>query len=177
MINNDFNTILELLQAFPDEQTCIDQLEALRWPNGAVVSPFDPSSKVYNCAGNKYRCKETGKYFNVKTGALFDNTKVKLQKWVLAIWLVTSHKKDISSVQLSKDIGVTQKTAWFMLQRIRSCFGFDNENELSNEVEVDETYVSGKIRTSTKTSARQEHKVAVLAIKRLYLAWSSAAAN
>jgi len=150
MINDDFNTILELLQAFPDEQTCIDHLEALRWPNGNVVSPFDASSKVYKCAGNRYRCKETGKYFNVKTGALFDNTKVKLQKWFLAIWLVTSHKKGISSVQLSKDIGVTQKTAWFMLQRIRNCFGFDNENELSNEVEVDETYIGGKNKNKHK---------------------------
>ncbi len=144
MMKNDFNTILELLQAFPDEQACIDHLVSLRWPDGDVSSPFDSSSKVYDCAGNKYRCKETGKYFNVKTGALFDNTKIKLQKWFLAIWLVTSHKKGISSVQLSKDIGVTQKSAWFMLRRIRNCFGFDNDNEMSNEVEVDETYIGGK---------------------------------
>ena len=143
MINKDFNTILELIQAFPDEQACIDHLEELRW-NGNVVSPFDPNSKVYNCKGNRYRCKETGKYFNVKTGTLFDNTKVKLQKWFLAIWLVTSHKKGISSVQLSKDIGVTQKTAWFMLHRIRACFGIDNDAPLDGEVEIDETYVGGK---------------------------------
>jgi len=143
MINTDFNTILELLNAFPDEQSCIDHLEGLRW-NGIVISPFDSSSKVYKCANNRYRCKESGKYFNVKTATLFDNTKVKLQKWFLAIWLVTSHKKGISSIQLSKDIGVTQKTAWFMLQRIRNCFGFDNNNDLSNEVEVDETYIGGK---------------------------------
>lgn len=126
MINNDFNTILELLQEFPDEQTCIEHLESLRWPHGNVVSPFDANSKVYKCAGNRYRCKTTKKYFNVKTSTLFDNTKIALQKWFLAIWLVTSHKKGISSVQLSKDIGVTQKSAWFMLQRIRNCFGFDN---------------------------------------------------
>lgn len=144
MINKDFNTLLELLQAFPDEQTCIDHLESLRWPDRDVVSPFDADSKVYKCAGNKYRCKETGKYFNVKTAALFDNTKIALQKWFLAIWLVTSHKNGITSVQLSKDIGVTQKSAWFMLQRIRSCFRLDNENEISNEVEVDETYIGGK---------------------------------
>ena len=144
MIKTDFNTILELLTAFPDQQACIDHLTALRWQDGVVVSPFEKSSKVYKCANNRYRCKATGKYFNVKTGTLFDNTKVKLQKWFLAIWLVTSHKKGISSVQLSKDIGVTQKTAWFMLQRIRNCFGFDNENMLDNEVEVDETYVGGK---------------------------------
>lgn len=139
MINKKFNTILDLINAFPDEQSCIDYLEQLRW-NGNIISPFDSNSKVYKCANNKYRCKETVKYFNVKTQTLFDNSKVKLQKWFLAIWLVTSHKKGISSIQLSKDIGVTQKTAWFMLQRIRNCFAFDNNNDLSNTVEVDETY-------------------------------------
>ena len=144
MINTEFNTILDLLKAFPDEQSCIDHLESLRWINGNVISPFAPSSKVYKCANNRYRCKDTCKYFNVKTSTLFDNSKIELQKWFLAIWLVTSHKKGISSIQLSKDIGVTQKTAWFMLQRIRNCFGFDNDNDLSNEVEVDETYVGGK---------------------------------
>jgi transposase-like protein len=143
MIKTNFNTILDLVNTFPDEQSCVDHLEGLRW-NGFIISPFDKNSKVYKCANNRYRCKETGKYFNVKTGTLFDNTKVKLQKWFLAIWLVTSHKKGISSIQLSKDIGVTQKTAWFMLQRIRNCFGFDNDNDLSNEVEVDETYIGGK---------------------------------
>jgi transposase-like protein len=143
MINTNFSTIIELVNAFPDEQSCVDHLKKLRW-NGNVVSPFSKTSKVYKCANNRYRCKNTGKYFNVKTATLFDNTKVKLQKWFLAIWLVTSHKKGISSIQLSKDIGVTQKTAWFMLQRIRNCFGFDNNNDLSNEVEVDETYIGGK---------------------------------
>lgn len=79
-----------------------------------------------------------------KTATLFDNTKVKLQKWFIAIWLVTSHKKGISSLQLSRDIHVTQKTAWFMLQRIRSCFVIENNNDLENTVEVDETYIGGK---------------------------------
>lgn len=143
MINKDFKSIIELLQAFPDEQTCIDHLEQLRW-NGVVVSPFDSTSKVYKCKGNKYKCKDTGKYFNVKTSTLFDNTKIELQKWFLAIWLVTSHKKGISSLQLAKDVDITQKSAWFMLQRIRNCFGFDNSGELEGEVEVDETYIGGK---------------------------------
>lgn len=143
MINKDFKSILDLLKEFSDEQTCIDHLTELRW-NGDVVSPFDPASKVYVCKGNKYRCKNTGKYFNVRTETMFDNTKIPLQKWFLAIWIVTSHKKGISSVQLSKDIDITQKSAWFMLQRIRNCFGIENNNELDNEVEADETYVGGK---------------------------------
>lgn len=143
MIKEDFKSILDLLKAFPTEQSCIDHLVELRW-NGNIASPFDADSKVYVCKGNRYRCKNTGKYFNVKTDTLFDNTKVKLQKWFLAIWLVTSHKKGISSLQLGRDIDVTQKTAWFMLQRIRNCFGFDNNEQLDNEVEADETYVGGK---------------------------------
>lgn len=143
MINHEFNSILELMQAFPDEQSCIDHLEALRW-NGYVISPFDPLSKVYKCKNNRYRCANTKKYFNVKTGTLFDNTKVPLQKWFLAIWLITCHKKGVSSLQLARDIDVTQKTAWFMLQRIRKCFGIENDNHLDNDVEIDETYIGGK---------------------------------
>ncbi|MCH2217608.1 MAG: IS1595 family transposase [Flavobacteriales bacterium] len=143
MINKDFNSILELINAFPNEQTCIDHLEALRW-NGDVISPFDSTSKVYNCKGNKYKCKNTGKYFNVKTNTIFDNIKLPLQKWFLAIWIVTLHKKGISSLQLGRDLDITQKSAWFMLQRIRNCFGIDNDSQLDNEVEVDETYVGGK---------------------------------
>lgn len=151
MINQDFNSILDLLKAFPDEQSCINHLEQLRW-NGSVVSPFDASSKVYNCKGNRYRCKNTGKYFNVRTQTLFDNTKVELRKWFVAIWLVTGHKKGISSLQLAKEIDVTQKTAWFMLHRIRNCYGINEESEpqLCEEVEIDETYVGGKNKNRHK---------------------------
>lgn len=143
MINKDFNSILELIQAFPDDQSCIDHLEELRW-NGNVVSPFDPTSKVYDCKGNKYKCKETGKYFNVKTNTIFDNTKLPLQKWFLAIWLATSHKKGISSLQLGRDLNITQKSAWFMLQRIRECFDLNDNDKMEGEIEADETYVGGK---------------------------------
>lgn len=143
MFNEEVKSVLDLINAFPNEQVCIEHLEELRW-NGNVVSPFDSSSKVYNCKGNKYKCKNTGKYFNVKTNTIFDNTKMPLQKWFLAIWLVTSHKKGISSLQLSRDLDITQKSAWFMLQRIRNCFGIGSGNDLEKEVEVDETYVGGK---------------------------------
>lgn len=143
MILTEFKSILELFEVFATEQDCIDHLEHLRW-NGNVVSPFDPSSKVYKCKDNKYRCKNTGKYFNVKTNTLFDSSNVPLRKWFAAIWLITCHKKGVSSLQLSRDIDVTQKTAWFMLQRIRNCFGIENNNNLSNTVELDETYVGGK---------------------------------
>ncbi len=145
MINKNFHSILELLEAFPNEEICIQHLEAIRW-NEKVISPFDNNSPVYKCKNNRYRCrcKNTGKYFNVKTGTMFDNTKISLQKWFVAIWLVTAHKKGISSRQLAKDIHITQKTAWFVLQRVRVCFAIENDHKLENEVEVDETYIGGK---------------------------------
>lgn len=143
MISKDFPSLIDLVNAFPTEQDCISHLEQLRW-NGHVVSPFDLTSKIYKCKDHKYRCKNTGKYFNVRTNTLFDNTKVELIKWFMAIWLITKHKKDISSLQLSRDIDVTPKTAWFMLQRIRKCFGCGNDYGLNNEFESDEIFVSGK---------------------------------
>lgn len=139
----EFKSLFDLQSAFPTEQACIEHLEELRWGD-VVVSPFDATSKVYKCKGNKYRCVNTKKYFNVKTDTLFENTKTPLRKWFMAIWMVTSHKKGISSVQLAKDIDVTQKTAWFMLERIRKCFGSENNNDLDDVVEVDETYIGGK---------------------------------
>lgn len=149
MINTNIKSVLELLNTFSTEEICIEYLEQMRW-NGVVISPFDPLSKVYKCKSNNYRCKNTGKYFNAKTGSLFENTKISLQKWFLAIWLVTSHKKGISSIQLSKDINVTQKTAWFVLQRIRACFGIENNNELEGVVECDETFIGGKNKNRHK---------------------------
>jgi len=143
MFNTNIKSVFELTQTFSTEQACVDYLEMLKW-NKLPISPFDETSKIYKCKNNQYRCKNTGKYFNVKTGTMFENSKVSLRKWFMAIWLVTSHKKGISSMQLAKDIGVTQKTAWFMLQRIRACFGIENNNELEGIVECDETFIGGK---------------------------------
>lgn len=140
----EFKSIFDLLKAFPTEQSCIDHLEKLQW-NGNPVSPFAPESKVYKCAGNKYKCKNTGKYFNIRTGTIFDNTKIPLQKWFLALYVFSSHKKGISSHQLAKDISVTQKSAWFLLHRLRYAFDHPNfQNTLANIVEVDETFMGGK---------------------------------
>lgn len=139
-----FKSLLDLIAAFPDEETCIIYLEELVW-NNRVFSPFDPTSKVYKCKNHRYKCKVTGKYFNVKNGTIFEDTKIPLQKWFMALYVFSSHKKGISSHQLAKDISVTQKTAWFMLHRLRHAFdhpGF--KQALGNIVEIDETYIGGQ---------------------------------
>ena len=140
----EFKSIFDLLKAFPTEHSCINHLENLSWA-GTPVSPFDAASKVYKCAGNKYKCKSTGKYFNVRTNTIFDNTKIPLQKWFLALYVFSSHKKGISSHQLARDISVTQKSAWFLLHRLR--YAFDHPNfkaTLGNVVEIDEAGIGGQ---------------------------------
>lgn len=140
---SQFSSIFELIKAFPDEQSCINHLELLRW-SGNIISPFDSTSKVYKCAGNKYKCKNTGKYFNVKVGTIFEDTKIPLLKWFMALYVFSSHKKGISSHQLARDISVTQKSAWFMLQRLR--YGFEHpkfKQFIGGTVEVDETFIGG----------------------------------
>ncbi|UAY53659.1 IS1595 family transposase [Ferruginibacter albus] len=138
-----FNSLIQLLQAFPDENSCIKHLEILRW-NGKVISPFKAGSKVYKCANNRYKCKDTNKYFNVCTGTLFENKKISLQQWFVAVYLFAAHK-GISSYKLAADLQVSQKTGWFVLQRLRfalRCGVFTKY--LEGIVEVDETFVGGK---------------------------------
>jgi len=150
-----FKSILDLLKAFPTEQSCIDHLTNIRW-NGNVISPFDETSKVYKCAGNKYKCVNTGKYFNVRTASIFEDTKMPLQKWFMALYIFSSHKKGISSHQLARDLDITQKSAWFLLHRLREAFahpafraivGGDGEN-----VQVDETFIGGKEANKHKSA-------------------------
>ena len=155
MFELEFNSVIELLDTFNTEQVCIDHLEWLLWDNDMPLSPFNESSKVYKCANNRYKCKITGKYFNVKTDTIFEDSKIPLRKWFVAIYLLTAHKKGVASVQLSKDISVTQKTAWYMLQRIRKALGYNDndEDKLSGFVEIDEAYMGGDINKE----ASKEH--------------------
>lgn len=146
----EFKIIADLLKAFPDETTCYRHLESVRWEGGEPVSPFDPESKVYKCSlkpgkAPRYKCKNTGQYFNVKVGTIFEDTKILLQKWFMALYILSSHKKGISPHQLAKDIDITQKSAWFVLHRLR--YAFDHPNfkaTMSGTIEVDETYIGGK---------------------------------
>jgi transposase-like protein len=140
-----FKNLFELLKSYPTEQDCIRYYEEIVW-NGKPVSPFDPTSKVYQCSNNQYKCKNTNKYFNIKTRTVFENSKISLLKWFQALYFLTSYKKGITSLQLAEEISVTQKTAWFVLHRLRKAFEHPNfvQEMLGNEVEIDETFIGGK---------------------------------
>jgi len=114
-----FDTLDDLTQAFPDEDACIRHFRAIRWANGAFC-PYCGGVRVYDFKdGRTHKCADCRQRFSIKVGTVFEDTKLPLRKWFIAIWLITSHKKGIASAQLARDIGVTQKTAWFMTHRLR----------------------------------------------------------
>lgn len=137
------NGFIAFSEVFPDKKSCIEYYEQIKWKDN-IVSPFDKYSKVYKYKNGKYRCKNTGKYFDVKTGTIFAYTKLPLRCWFYAMFLLMSNKKGATSYKLAEYLNITQKTAWKMLTKIRSNMGFYNNHKLSGEVEVDETFVGGK---------------------------------
>lgn len=134
---------MEFRASFPNEESAIKFYEKIRWKDG-VVSPFDATSKVYKCANGKYKCKNTGKYFTYRTKTFFANSKLGMRDWLYAIIMIANHKNAISSYQLADDLDIPQKTAWYMLHRIRTAMAKENNQKLSGEVEIDETFVGGK---------------------------------
>lgn len=139
-----FRSLFDLQKVFANEQNCLKYLEKHRW-EGVITSPFNPNSKVYKYANNRYRCKKTGKYFNAKTGTIFENSKLPLWKWFYVLYIFVNHKKGISSCQLARDVAITQKSAWFLLHRLRR--GFECpifKIMLENFIEIDETFIGGK---------------------------------
>ena len=111
--------LMQMMAAFPDEQAAIDHFTSIRWKHG-VFCPHCGSTKAYHFSDKRtHKCGNCRKRFSIKVGTIFEDSKVELRKWIMAIWLVSSHENGIASTQLAKDIGVTQKTAWFMLRRLR----------------------------------------------------------
>lgn len=140
-----FNSLIELFEAFPDEQTCIDHLRAIRWRDGEFC-PFCGDNRIYHFSDRKtHKCGACRKRFSIKVGTIFEDTKLPLRKWFMAIWMVTSHKKGIASTQLAKDLKITQKSAWFVLHRLRHAARTKSFNApLNGTIEGDETFVGGR---------------------------------
>lgn len=138
-------TLLELFNMFPDNSTAEQWFVESRWPDGIRCAYCD-SENVNTKASHKtmpYRCNTCKKRFSVKTNSLMHASNISYQKWVIAVYLVTTSLKGVSSMKLHRDIGVTQKTAWYMLQRIRA-FYIEAHEPFEGEVEVDESYFGGK---------------------------------
>ena len=140
-------TLLELADMFPDEDSALQWFEDRFWPNGRRCGHCGSDQTVVSKhAKMPYWCSDCRSYFSIKTGTLLEYTQLPLRKWVYAIYLHLTSLKGISSMKLHREIGVSQKTAWHMLQRIRKAFDESDEDDgpFDGPVEVDETYVGGK---------------------------------
>ena len=135
-------TVIQLAEMFPDEDAAREWFEAVVWPIGRFC-PRCKGTDTYQGTHKtmRYRCRPCNKTFSVRTGTVLEESRLPLKKWVWAIYLEITSLKGISSMKLHRDVGVTQKTAWFMLQRIREAFAL--AEIFAGPVEVDETYVGG----------------------------------
>ena len=140
-------SVVGMIDRFGDERSCEKHLQSVLWRDSEYC-PHCGNVKIYHCSGGRrFRCAGCKKDFSIKTGTIFHDSKIPLRKWFFAIHMVTTHKKSMSSYQLARDLQVTQKTAYYMLHRIRE--SVRNEDfivSFGGIVEIDDTYIGGKKR-------------------------------
>lgn len=139
------NSLFELLDTFSDEQVCLDHLRSIRWRDGEFC-PHCGGMRIYHFSDRKtFKCGDCKQRFSIKVGTIFEDTKLPLRKWFMAIWMITNHPKGIASTTLAKDLKITQKTAWFVLHRLRHAAKTKSFNApLKGTIETDTTYIGGK---------------------------------
>jgi transposase-like protein len=150
----------ELFDLFPDEETARVYLEGRLWPSGPVCPTCQAQDRITTRANGYYRCNACQIDFTVRTGTVFERSHVPLHKWVYSMYLLVTARKGISSLQLAKEIGVTQKTAWFVLGRLREACG-GQLDKLRGTVEIDETFVGGKERNKHESKKLKAGRGAV----------------
>lgn len=166
-------TLIEAIRHFSDLDVATEFVASLRWPDGPVCPACGmvDEKHYYLKTRRVWKCRDCKKQFSVKLGTIFEDSPIGLDKWLPAVWLIANCKNGISSYELARDLGVTQKTAWFMLHRIRLAMQTGRFEKLDGQVEADETFIGGKARNMHK-GKREERisgrgassKVAVLGL-------------
>lgn len=166
-MSNKPKTLQDAIKYFSDEQTCIDTVAALRWQNGPECPACGHKEHYYLASQKRWKCKECHKQFTVKLGTIFEESPIPLSKWLVALWMLVNCRNGVSSYEVARDLGITQKSAWFVLHRLRLALQSGRIVKLGgsgNPVEVDETFIGGK--------ARNMHKVRRLRMKVREHNWS-----
>ena len=154
-------TLQQVIRHYSDPETCIQAVAASRWPNGVTCPACEGKDHYYLKTRRIWKCKECGRQFSVKLGTIFEDSPIGLDKWLTAMWLLASCKNGISSYEVAGAIGVTQRTAWFMMHRIRTAVQESSLMKLPNTgapVEVDETFIGGKARNMHRAKRAQRIK-------------------
>ena len=149
--NNDApETLVEAIRYFSDPDVCLNFLIPLRWPNGITCPRCESAEHTFISTRRTWKCKGCKKQFSGKVGTIMEDSPLGLDKWLTAIWLIANCKNGISSYEIHRDLGITQKSAWFLLHRIRLAMQTGTFDKLSGEVEADETFIGGKARNMHK---------------------------
>lgn len=147
MIASETISFYQFFQQFPDEESARQFFESKRW-NGTVSCPHCGGLSAAECKNLKpmpYRCRDCRKHFSVRTGTVLEESRLPLHKWLMAIYMMTTARKGIPSTQMARELGITQKSAWFLAQRIRETWMADiNSDKMGPSVQVDETFIGGK---------------------------------
>lgn len=146
---NKPKTLQQAIRYFSDEQVCIDTVAAIRWPNGPICPACGHKEHYYLKSQRRWKCKDCHKQFSVKLGTIFEDSPISLDKWLAALWMLVNCKNGISSYEVGRALGLTQKSAWFVLHRLRLALQKHSLVKLGGkgtEVEVDETFIGGKAR-------------------------------
>lgn len=155
-------TLQTAIQHFSDEQVCIDTIAALRWPQGVTCPACGHKEHYYLKTQKRWKCKDCNRQFSVKLGTIFEDSPLGLDKWLLAMWMIANCKNGVSSYEIHRAIGVTQKSAWFMLHRIRLAMQNGSLMKLGGSgtpVQVDETFIGGKARNMHKSKRARMDKM------------------
>lgn len=140
-------TLQQAIRYFADPQCCLDFVVALRWPNGPVCPRCTSSEHRFIKTRSLWECKGCKKQYSVKVGTIFEDSALSLDKWLCAIWMIVNAKNGVSSYEIARGLGITQKSAWFMMHRIRLALQKGSiDRKLMGDVEVDETYIGGNAR-------------------------------
>jgi transposase-like protein len=144
-------TLLEVIRVYADEQAAFEAAKIWRWPDGNVVCPRCECERVHYIQTRRvWRCNGCKRQFSVKVSTIFEDSPISFTKWIPAMWMIANCKNGISSYELHRALGVTQKTAWFMLHRIRLAMQDDLMESSGGHIEIDETPVGGKARNMHK---------------------------
>ncbi len=159
-MDRKLETLLEAVAYFADPYRAHDYAVKQRWPNGVACPRMGcgNANVQYIATRKTWRCKECKRTFTAKVGTIFEESPIPFTKWMPAVWLIVNAKNGNSSCELARAIGVTQKTAWFMLHRIRVAMHTEDYTRLTGEVEADETYVGGKPRRPNVGRANMNRK-------------------
>jgi transposase-like protein len=140
-------TLAEAIKYFADADNALNFMASIRWPDGKAKCPACHSDEAgFLSTRQIWKCHKCGKQFSVKVGTIFEDSALGFDKWLPAFWMIVNAKNGVSSCELARSLGVTQKTAWFMLHRIRLAVQNGDIGKLSGQVEADETYIGGKVR-------------------------------